>query len=194
MTFMRRNGIAAAVRMALTLGTAPSFHNLVDPTGQPAGQSLIFEDYCSVTIAAGVCEAQFGFIEHINSLNIADLVGIGFRTDTGTGKWVCFVNDCPTGVAPVTVRDTFTTAANYTDVHHLGILLDGPTKTIYWYIDKAIVHTFTPAASLDRMGAAANATGPQAMYSAVMAASADLTFRFGAGGFPQLRMGFTPET
>jgi hypothetical protein len=192
--FVRRNAQPAAARLAHTVGIAPSFHGLVDPSSPTYLQTLIFEDVVSATIGAGVCEVQFGFIEHITATVIADLVGVGFRAGTGTGdQWHAFVNDCPTGAAPVTVLHDFDTGIAMTDPHHLAIVIDGPSKTIGFWIDGVEVSTFTPAAPLDRMAAAANASGPQAMMSAVVPINGDVILRCHAGGFPQLRMGFRPE-
>ena len=187
---MRRNGNATPIRMQHACGAAPSFHHFLDPAAAPSQLTLIFEDMVQAEIAAGTCEVQFGFVEHIVSTTIGDLVGVGFRAGSGTtNDWHCFVKDCPLGTTGNTVSlHDFDTGILMTDPHVLAIVIDGPTQTISWYIDRVLVSSFTPSAVPDRMSAAANNVGPLCGVFAVVPALGDCTVRSHAGGWPQLRI------
>lgn len=184
---MRRNANAVAARMQHQCGVAPTFHHALDPNTDPTNLVVVFEDLVQGEIAAGACEVVHGYIEHINTVNVADLVGIGFRAGTDN-KWHCFVNDCPTGIAPVTSRHDFDTSILMTSLHRLTLVINGITKTVNWYIDRVLVSSFTPGALLDRMGSAANTLGPLVLTGAVVPALGDVTIRCRGSGLPQLRV------
>lgn len=174
---------AAARRMEHRGPHAPSFHALVDP-GTPAIQAvIIFEDFVSATISALACETVFGFHEHITVGDKTTLVGVGFRAGADH-IWHSFVNDCPTGVAPVTVRRDTTLAPLSTSFHRLSIVMDGRTKTISWWIDGVLVDSWTPGAPLDLMLAI---PGPKVMWSMTCPINGAGVLRVHGGGIPQLR-------
>ncbi|HJQ27688.1 MAG TPA: hypothetical protein VKA60_27640 [Blastocatellia bacterium] len=183
MRTLRRNG-AAAARMSHDYGLAPGLHHLVDPTPAPEPATLIFEDYVSAAIAAGVCDVAVGFLEHINSADASTLVGVGFHCGPDL-VWHSFVNDCPTNVAPVTVRRDVALAGKLaSDLHRLTVIVDGPSKTISWLIDGITVDSWSPGAPLDQM----TAGGPKMMWAAVVPALGDATIRFHGGGLPNVRL------
>jgi hypothetical protein len=175
---------AAAVRMQHVGPPAPPFHALVDPTTPAIAALLVFEDFVTATISALACETVFGFHEHITLGDKTTLVGIGFRAGADH-IWHAFVNDCPTNVAPVTVRRDTTLAPLSTSNHRLSIVIDGRTKTISWWIDGVLVDSWTPGAPLDQMSAA---PGPKVMWSMTCPINGAGTLRMHAGGIPQLRV------
>lgn len=183
MRTLRRSGVAAA-RVEKSFGLAPGFHHLVDPGTVAHAATLVLEDFVSATIAAGVCGVVFGFAEHITPGDPTTLVGVGFRCGPDH-IWHAFVNDCPTNVAPVTVRRDVAIAGKLsTDLHRLTVVIDGPTKTITWMIDRQTVDTWTPEAPLDQMTAA----GPKTLWAAAVPAAGDATIRYHGGGLPALRL------
>jgi hypothetical protein len=191
---MRRNGNAAAARMQHQCGVAPNFHGMLDPNQGLIDAVLVYEEMIRVNIAAGTCEAGFGFFEHIVTTTIGDLVGVGFRAGTGTtNDWHCFLKDCPLGTTgnTVVIHD-FDTGILCTDSHKLAIVIDGRTKTVEWYIDRTLVSSYTPVAPLDRMSAAANNAGPLIGVFAVVPALGDITVYSHAGGYPQVRLATYP--
>lgn len=184
MRTLRRNGNAAAARMEKQFGLAPGFHHLVDPATVKHAATLVMEDFFSATIAAGACGIVFGLAEHITPGDPTTLVGVGFRCGADH-IWHTFVNDCPTNVAPVTVRRDVALAGKLaTDLHRLTVIVDGPTKTITWMIDRQVVDTWTPSAPLDQM----TPGGPKALWAASVPALGDATIRYHGGGLPQLRL------
>ncbi len=85
----------------------------------------------------------------------------------------------------MTVRHNFTSTITTALPHRLKIIIDGPTKTITWYIDNVLLSSLTPAAALDRMS-----TGvviPQIMMGAFVPANGDVSVRGYAGSIPLLR-------
>lgn len=181
---LRRNAIAAAARMEKSFGLAPGFHHLVDPATVAHQATLVMEDFFSATIAVGACGIVFGFAEHITPGDPTTLVGVGFRCGADH-IWHTFVNDCPTNVAPVTVRrDTALAGKLATDLHRLTVIVDGPTKTITWMVDRTVVDAWTPGAALDQMTPA----GPRIIWAASVPANGDATIRYHGGGTPQLRL------
>lgn len=184
MRTLRRNGNAAAARMEKHFGLAPGFHHLVDPATVRHAATVLMEDFFSATIAAGACGIVFGFAEHLTPGDPTTLVGVGFRCGADH-IWHTFVNDCPTNVAPVTVRRDVAIAGKLsTDLHRLTVIIDGPTKTITWMIDRQVVDTWTPGAPLDQM----TAGGPKALWAASVPALGDATIRYHGGGLPQVRL------
>lgn len=184
MRTLRRSGQAAAARVEKNFGLAPGFHHLVDPTTVVHAATLVLEDFFSATIAAGACGVVFGFAEHITPGDPTTLVGAGFRCGPDH-IWHTFVNDCPTNVAPVTVRRDNAIAGNLsTDLHRLTLVIDGPTKTITWMIDRQVVDTWAPGAPLDQMTAA----GPKSLWAASVPSLGDATIRYHGGGLPALRL------
>lgn len=175
---------AAAVRMQQLGPEAPLFHHLVDPATPKIPVLVVFEDYVSATITALACETVFGFHEHITLGDKTTLVGVGFRAGSDH-VWHAFVNDCPTGVAPVTVRRDTALSPLSTTFHRLSIVIDGRTKTIYWYIDNQLVDSWTPGAALDQMSPA---PGPKVMWSMTCPINGAGTLKIHAGGVPQLRV------
>lgn len=184
MRALRRNGVAAS-RVFKDLGLAPGFHGLVDPNTGREPATLILEDFVSGVIAVGACGLMFGFGEHITLGDPTTLVGVGFKCDN-THLWHTFVHDCPTNIAPVTVRrDTAIAGAPLaTDLHRLTIIIDGPTKKITWMVDRVIVDSWVPSAPLDQM----TPGGPKTMWAASVPLNGDATIRCNGGGIPQLRM------
>jgi hypothetical protein len=181
---LTRSAQAAAARMEKSFGLAPGFHHLVDPLTVKHAATLIIEDYFSATIVAGACGVVFGFAEHITPGDPTTLVGVGFKCGPDH-IWHAFVNDCPTNVAPVTVRrDTAIAGKLSTDLHRLAVIIDGPTKTISWLIDGAIVDTWKPPAPLDQM----TATGPKMLWAASVPINGNVTIRYHGGGIPQVRL------
>lgn len=181
---VRRNGNAAAARMSNDVALAPGFHNLVDPATAPELVTLIFESYVSAAIAVGLCDVAIGYVEHIDPTLAATLVGVGFRCGPDH-IWHTFVNDCPTNVAPVTVRrDVAIVGKLASDLHRMAIVVDGAAKTIYWLIDGLIVDQWKPGAALDQM----TPLGPKVQWCVVVPALGDATLRLHGGGIPQLRL------
>lgn len=180
----RRNGNATPQTMVNDSGPAPAFHHLLDPTTAPSSFTIIWENMIQAEIALGACRVIAGFVNWITAGVANTIVGIGFYADSNN-LWHCFVHDCPTGVAPVTVLHDVATAVLMTSMHRLKFTIDGPTKTITWSIDGVDVSTFTPAAPLDQMGAAVN--GPEVVYGAVVPANGDVTVRGYVGSLPLLR-------
>lgn len=181
---LRRNANAAAARMSHDFGLAPGFHHLVDPAPAAEAATLIFEDWCSAAIAAGACEIAIGFLEHITPTDPTTLVGVGFRCAADL-VWRSFVRDCPTNVAPVTVRrDVALGGALASALHRLTLIVDGPSKSILWQIDGVTVDTWAPPATLDQMTPA----GPKVQWSAVVPALGDATLQLHGGGLPNLRL------
>jgi len=181
---MRRNGIVLG-RLLRQYGAAPAFHALVDPTIPIIPVVLTFDDYVSATIALGACEVAVGFHEHVVANNASTLVGIGFRAGVDH-VWHTFVNDCPSGVAPVTVRRNTAIAGKLSsESHRLSIVFDGRTKTIKWLIDGVQVDIWVPPTPLDQMSPQ---PGPKLMYSVVVPLNGDVVLRVHAGGLPQLRI------
>lgn len=175
---------AVAVRMQQAGPTAPLFHSLVDPAGPVLPMAFIFEDFIAATITALACETVFGFHEHITLGDKTTLVGVGFRAGADH-IWHSFVNDCPTGVAPVTVRRDTTLTPLSTTFHRLTIVIDGRTKTIYWFIDDVLVDSWVPGAALDLMGPT---PGPKCLWSMTCPINGAGKLRVHAGGIPQLRL------
>lgn len=183
MRTLRRNANVAAARMQSDFGIAPGFHHLVDPSTAAEAATLVMEDFFSATIALGACGVAVGFIETITQGDPSTQVGVGFRCGVDH-VWHAFVRDCPTNVAPVTVRRDTALAALATDLHRLTLIIDGPTKTITWQVDGVTVDAWTPPAALDQMLPA----GPKIMWAADVPASGDVTIRYHGGGLPQLRL------
>lgn len=183
MRSLRRNANAAAARMSHDYGLAPGFHHLVDPATAKEQATLIFEDWAAVAIAAGACDVAIGLHEHITPADASTLVGVGFRCGADL-IWHSFVNDCPTNVAPVTVRRDVALGVSAAALHRLTIVVDGPSKTISWLIDGVTVDTWSPPATLDQMTAA----GPKVQWSAVVPALGDATILFHGGGLPNVRL------
>ena len=180
-----RRSASAASRVYKDLGIAPGIHSLVDPNTAAEPATLILEDFVSGVIAAGACGLMFGFCEHITLGDPTTLVGVGFKCDN-THVWHTFVHDCPTNVAPVTVRrDTAIAGAPLaTDLHRLTIVMDGPSKKITWMVDRVIVDSWVPSAPLDQM----TAGGPRTLWGASVPLNGDATIRCNGGNIPQLRM------
>lgn len=172
----------AAARMQELGPEAPPFHHLVDPTTPAIPQAIVFRDYVAATISALACETVFGFHDHITPTDKSTLVGVGFRAGADH-VWHAFVNDCPTNVAPVTVRHDVALAALSSVFHDLAIVIDGRTKTISWYVDHVLVDSWTPSAALDQM---LPAPGPKVMWSMVCPLNGAGILRMHAGGVPQL--------
>lgn len=183
MRTIRRNALAAA-RMEKHFGIAPGFHHLVDPTTVRHAATLVLEDFVSATIALGACGIGFGIAEHLTPGDPTTLVGVGFRCGADH-IWHTFVNDCPTNVAPVTVRrDVAIAGMLSTALHRLTVVIDGPTKTITWMIDRQVVDTWTPPAPLDQMTPA----GPKVIWFASVPLNGDATIRYHGGALPQVRL------
>lgn len=175
---------AVAVRMQQAGPTAPLFHSLVDPSSPVLPMAFIFEDFVAATITALACETVFGFHEHITNGDKTTLVGVGFRAGADH-IWHAFVNDCPGGVLPVTVRRDTVLAPLSTVFHRLTIVIDGRTKTIYWFIDDVLVDSWVPGAALDQMGPV---PGPKCLWSMTCPINGAGTLKMHAGGIPQLRL------
>jgi PKD repeat protein len=173
----------AAVRMQELGPEAPPFHHLVDPALPAIPYALVLRDYVAAVITAQACETVFGFHGHITPTDKTTLVGVGFRAGADH-VWHAFVNDCPTNVAPVTVRRDTVLAGKLSSVFHdLAIVIDGRTKTISWYIDHVLVDSWTPGAALDQM---LPAPGPSVMWSMVLPVNGAGQLMMHAGGMPQL--------
>ena len=84
------------------------------------------------------------------------------------GRWHCFVKEAAAGfVAPVTTLydldtgvagnydSTSDVAAAVANLHRLSILISGPDKTAYFYIDGALVGRYAYSAAPGRLGGAA---------------------------------------
>lgn len=175
---------AAAVRMQQLGPHAPLFHQLLDPSTPAVPVAIVFEDFVAATITALACETVFGFHEHITPGTVNTLVGVGFRAGADH-IWHSFVNDCPTNVAPVTVRRDTTLSPLSTAQHRLSIVIDGRTKTISWFIDDVLVDSWIPGAALDQM---TPAPGPKVMWSMTCPINGAGKLRMHGGGIPQLRV------
>jgi hypothetical protein len=184
---MRRNGNAAAATMWHDAGLAPAFHHLVDPTTVASKFTLIWENMVQAAVALGACRVFAGFVGVLTAGVANTVIGVGFYADGANNLWHCFVHDCPTGVAPVTVRRDTATAILMTSIHRLKIEFDGPSKTITWYIDNVQVDTWTPPAALDRMGLLADLQGPEVTVGATVPALGDVAVRTYAGSLPLIR-------
>lgn len=186
MRTLRRSGQAAAARVQKHFGIAPGFHHLVDPTTASHPATWILEDFVSATIAAGACGVVFGFAEHLTPGDPTTLLGVGFKCGADQ-IWHTFVNDCPTNVAPVTVRRDTVIVGNplSTDIHRLTLVIDGLTKTITWMVDRTVVDIWIPEAPLDQMRAS---PGPLILWAASVPSLGDARIRYHGGGIPQLRI------
>lgn len=182
--FILNKAAGAAAGRAQQLGPpAPAFHHLVDPSTPAVNEVVVFEDLVSATITALACETVFGFHEHITLGVVNTLVGVGFRAGADH-IWHAFVNDCPTDVAPVTVRRDTVLAPLSTSFHRLSLIIDGRSKTIFWYIDDVLVDSWTPGAPLDQM----RPLSPKCMWSLTYPINGAGSIRMHAGGLPQLRI------
>lgn len=190
---MRRNGNATPETMRFSLGIAPPFHHLVDPTTTATNNNLVFESLVEADVALGTCRVFAGFCQYITAGTSTTLLGVGFYADDTDNKWHAFVSDSAAGTAPVTFQRDTTLVPLMTSVHRLKLVIDGITKTIYWYIDGTLVDSWTPGAALDRMSPAANVVGPETMVGAFVPASKDVSVRLSGGNLPMVRMlGATP--
>jgi hypothetical protein len=175
---------AAAVRMQQAGPEAPSFHHLLDPSTPAIPMAIVFEDFVAATISALACETVFGFHDHITLGDKTTLVGVGFRAGADH-VWHAFVNDCPTNIAPVTVRRDTTLAPLSTTFHRLSIVIDGRTKKISWFIDGVLVDSWIPGAAIDQMKPP---PGPLCLWSMTLPINGAGILRVHAGGIPQLRV------
>jgi hypothetical protein len=195
----RRNGNATPETVRHSAGIAPPFHHLVDPGTVASKFWLIWENVVQAAVAAGDCRVFAGLTQWITPGVATTLLGVGFYADPADNLWHCYVHDCPTGLAPITVRRNTATAKLMTDIHRLKIIFDGAAKTIKWYIDNVVVDTWTPAAPLDRMssltgtrfaGDTAHLTGPEVHIGAFVPANGDVIVRGYAGSPPLIRTVF----
>jgi hypothetical protein len=188
MRFIFRTANATPETMRQDTGVSPPFHHLLDPTTVASAFTLIYEDLVFVTAFTGACRAVVGLWNYLTAGDKTTLMGIGFYADVVDNKWHCFVKDSATGGAPFTALYDVTTALLCTAPHRMKIIIDGPTKTITWYIDGVQVGTYTPVAALRFVAPAGNVTGANCMAGAFVPANATTTLRNLAGIIPLLRI------
>jgi hypothetical protein len=187
MHFMRRSGVLPAAAMQNDFGLSPNIHHLLDPSVSTSQSGCVFELMLQATFAVGAHRVVAGFINFITATDPTTLLGVGFFCDSTDSLWHCFVSDCPTGVAPVTMRRDTATTVTCALPHRMKFIIDGSTHTVTWFIDGTQVDTWTAAAALDRTAAAANVTGTETMVMSFSPANGDITVRSHAGAIPLVR-------
>jgi hypothetical protein len=188
MRYIFRTANATPETVRQDTGSSPPFHHLLDPGTVASAFTLIYEDLVFVTaITAGV-RAVVGHWQYVTAGDKTTLMGIGFYADQVDNKWHPFVFDSATGGAPYTSLYDVTTLLLCTAPHRMKIIIDGPTKTITWYIDGVQVGTYTPVAALRFVAGAANVTGTNVMTGGFVPANQTLTIRNLAGSIPLLRI------
>jgi hypothetical protein len=188
MRYIFRTGSGTAETMRQDAGIAPPFHHLLDPGTVASQFTVIYEDLVFVTAFTGACRAAVGFWNYVTAGDKTTLMGIGFYADVVDNKWHPFVIDSATGTAPFTTLYNPATLLLCTAPHRLKFIIDGPTKTIDWYIDGVSVGTYTPVAALRFMAPPANVTGPNIMAGAFVPANDTTTLRNRPGSLPLVRI------
>lgn len=156
-----------------------SIHGYLDPTGPQLGQALVAQDLCYATVS-GTVSFLFGWWNTNTSANLSSFVGVAWVGDTATGTWWARVAD-GTGT-PSRVLHSFDSGKSVLSRWRLGIVLDGNTKMVGFYVDGVLVSAFLASAAPDRFGTAGVLFG----YGMITAASSTGTMGIFGGGNPRL--------
>lgn len=178
---LRRSGQGAAGYVEDSLLGFPGIHDLIDPTTPKRNRGFEIRDIIQNVIAVGACSYAWGIHDLITANDQTSLVGLGFEHDN-TFVLKTFLKDAPANALPPRVIHQTVTAALANVAHELAIIVDGNTKTIYWYIDGALVDQYTPVAPLDQTGG----TGALEMVTfrmrGVVPSNGDMSiYRYGGG-------------
>lgn len=184
---MRRNGNAAVGTARLDCGPAPTFHHLLDPTTVASQYSVVYENIVQAAVALGDCRTFWGFTQFLTTGVANTLCGVGFYADPSDNKLHSFVSHTTTGAAPATFVHDTASAVLQTSPHRIKFIIDGPTKTVSFYIDNTLLSSYTPGAALDRMALTADINGPRVMHGAFVPANGDVSIRAFAGSLPLVR-------
>ncbi len=186
--FIKRNGNPTLETLRMDFGASPAIHHILDPATVASQFTLFFEDMIESDTAVGTCTVFCGFISYITAGDPTTLMGVGFYADSTDNLWHCFIFDSATGAVPISsIRDTATTILT-TSMHRMKIKIDGPTKTISWFIDGALVDSYVPVASLRYLNIPAATTGTSIVIGAFVPANATCTIRHLPGSIPLLRL------
>ena len=187
--YVEHNG-GAATTFYHTAGGAPSFHHLLDPTTPASEYTITWEHLLEVDWppTAGV-RIFAGFSNTITAGVGSSINGIGFYADAASGVWHSYAADNPAGTA----NSLYDQASGVSIVNkipnRLKFVIDGPTKTVTWFINGVQVGSWTPVARLERMGATGNALGPDVVIGGAVPAAGFAAFRAYMGSIPLVRIG-----
>ena len=164
-------------------------HALVDPTGPPSRQVLVWENLVQLHRVAGTAmQATVGYVDNVTANDFTTKTGIGFYFDAaGSATWHAFVREASAGyVAPYTdLYDLdlslggLSNDPNVTNVRRLCIVLDGRYKRIRWYVDGLQVAEYTYTATPGRL---AGTTGVFLRYRLFVPAATTSRIRHLFGG------------
>lgn len=185
---IQRTGALPTETLRMDFAVAPPFHHLLDPTTVASQFTLFYENLLQGDVTAGTGRVVCGFWQYVTAGDATTLMGIGFYADGIDNLWHCFVFDSATGAAPFTALYDNATAVLMTSLHRMKIKINGPTRTITWYIDNVLAGTYTPVAALRLVAPTANVFGASVMHGAFCAANATVTVRAMPGGVPMVRI------
>ena len=178
---LQRSGQAGAGYVEDSLGDFPGFHDLIDPTTPKRNRGFEMRDFIVNQIAVGACSYAWGIHDLITANDQTSLVGLGFEHGADF-VLKTFLKDAPANALPPRVIRQVVTAALASALHELAIVVDGYTKTISWYIDRALVDSYTPVAALDQTGGTAALQMQGFRIRGVVPANGNMSiYRYGSG-------------
>lgn len=123
--------------------TLCNWHGFLDPDNLDDALQLRLQDTVQFSISSGTnAWALVGPFSGYEAVNLVG--GLGWMTDLD-GYWRSVILDTVRYELPIrTLRSIQHTSLDYTDVHTLGLIADGVTRTLYWIADGVIIDWYTP--------------------------------------------------
>lgn len=174
----RRTGEVAKGRTPRNWGPF-GFHHIVDPTGAQAGWSVITQDLVRAVFTSGNSWLFYGFGQHNTDADETTKTGALWWIDSTTQKWTSGVYEgtgTPTTTLSETVHDDLTAPGPY----RLGIVLNAEDRSIDFYADGSLVHSFVPSSPIGEMSKV-----PLLAYYIINEASADAAIDMWGGSNPR---------
>lgn len=157
-----------------------SIHGYLDPAGPDLGQTLICQDLCYTDPAVGTSWYAFGWWNTNTSADSTSLVGVAWVGDPTTGNWMATVKD---GTAtPSNSLHSYDSGAARITLARLGIALNGYSHSVGFYLNGALVSSYTPAVVPAQFGTAGVYFG----FAMITNAAATGRFNVLGGGNPRL--------
>lgn len=122
-----------------------NIHGFVDPVQVDESWSLRWQDLVQCYIETGTNAYAFlGFISAFTDDDPDSITGVGWRRNS-SGLWTSFIRDTVRQYEPIrTLREFAYSDLATSNINHIGVILDGQTRTIYWIANGEIKDFFTP--------------------------------------------------